>query len=242
MSEAKAFENNDGVWAEVSTRRELAKAEFEAALAAAQAAMDAVSHDGKVNFGNTKYSYSSSEHIIGDTKKTLADHGLSFRAVSYRVSPPLAEGTPLLLDATYRIGHKGGHYEEFKSQQFIIPERGRPFDKALGAAKTSDLGYSLRGYMMIPRGLSASDDIEQRDDTKYAPGKKSAPRKQQPKTMAREDMLGIFKSAREKLDIATFCEITECKEKDYETWRPSTLQEGQEKALKLQDAFRKISK
>ncbi len=72
----------------------------------------------------------------------------------------------------------------------IVPERGRPLDKAIASAKTSSLGYLLRDLMVAPRVLPGDDmDDSARDAANQAAAekaevkKKTQPRKrkQQPK-------------------------------------------------------------
>ncbi len=63
-------------------------------------------------------------------------------------------------------------------QMPVLPEKGRPVDKAEATALTYSLGYVLRGLLKIPRTADA-DDLDQRDDRGRDPTPRPPARAQQ---------------------------------------------------------------
>lgn len=150
---------------------------FHAALAAAQAAVSPLSKDGKNE--HHKYRYTTSEAVIDEGRSALSANGLSLICQRAFVSHEDVVETlttqdgevkdrtarHYMLTACYRLfGH--GEQVEISSETPIIPEKGRPLDKALAAAKTYDLAYTLRSLLLIPRSdaLAREAEVDQRDD------------------------------------------------------------------------------
>src|SRR5258707_6928030 len=53
-----------------------------------------------------------------------------------------------------------------ESETPIVEDKSRPMDKAVATALTYNLGYTLRGLLLLPR---VEDEVDQRDDRKYEP-------------------------------------------------------------------------
>lgn len=161
---------------------------FHAALAAAQASVSALARDGKNE--HHRYRYTTSEAVIDEGRSALSANGLALictRAfVSYEdvVETVTQDGEQrdrtarhYMLTTCYRLlGH--GELIEISSETPIIPEKGRPLDKALAAAKTYDLAYTLRSILLIPRSdaLAREAEVDQRDDRRAEVPATAAPR------------------------------------------------------------------
>lgn len=90
---------------------------------------------------------------------------------------------PDTVGVTYLLAHSSGEWMQLYSETPIIPEKGRPEDKALAGAKTYDLAYLLRALLLIPR-VAKEGEVDQRDDNGYEPrrgGGQQRPRPQQPR-------------------------------------------------------------
>lgn len=155
-------------------------ANLSAALAAAQGQISHVEKADTFRGEKFSYKYAASEDIIDEARKALSDNGLAFSAVSATYVPGSAETrTPALVTLRYCLDHESGGQRFYDSQTPVLPSPGRPEDKALAAAKTYDLGYTLRSLLLIPRG-DGPDGVNQRTDAppqaaKPAPQKKTKP-------------------------------------------------------------------
>jgi hypothetical protein len=167
---------------------EIANAKLYAALARAVARAEAIEKDAHNKFHN--YKYASAEAIIAEAREALSAEGLAVFPVSIgRDVEQLdhkwgtdAEGkdyidVPRRLRATYRLVHESGEWVEFSSTCPVIPEKGRPEDKAEFGARTENLGYMLRDLLCLPR--VAGEVPSGRDDTGYQP-RREAPKTQAP--------------------------------------------------------------
>ena len=54
----------------------------------------------------------------------------------------------------------------------IIPDKGRPMDKAVATARTYALGYMLRDLLLLPR-VEPSADVDARDDRGHEPKRRA---------------------------------------------------------------------
>lgn len=133
-----------------------------AALAKAQAQAQGV-EKGSVNTFH-RYKYASAEDVIAVSREALAGTGLAFLCTSATV----AWGEPAVLTCRYALVHESGASMELVSETPVIPEKGRPEDKAVATAKTYDLGYALRGLLLLPR-VEEGADADQRDDRHREP-------------------------------------------------------------------------
>ncbi len=137
-----------------------------AALAAAQADADAVEKDARNAFH--KYNYASAEAMIAESKRALSAHGLSVYPHEFRLAPADEAmgklGAAAVLISHWFVAHATtvrGSEIGIESQWPVIPEKGRPLDKALAAARTASLGYLLRDLLQLPRveeGTGLDDD------------------------------------------------------------------------------------
>jgi hypothetical protein len=143
-----------------------------AALAKAQAQAQGV-EKGSVNTFH-RYKYASAEDVIAVSREALAGTGLAFVCTSATV----AWGEPAVLTCRYALIHESGASLEITSETPVIPEKGRPEDKAVATAKTYDLGYALRGLLLLPR-VEEGADADQRDDRHREP-RARGPRKPEP--------------------------------------------------------------
>lgn len=151
-----------------------------AALVEAQLATRALEKDAKNKHHG--YFYTSSEQMIDVCRTTLAAAGLAFSLEDWTFVPSdtlkndsgkVAIGRVFI---TYRLHHTSGESRTIKTSTFVVPEKGRPPDKAEFAACTENLGYTLRGLLLVPRSddlaADARDrdrDISGRDDRDYEP-------------------------------------------------------------------------
>lgn len=134
-----------------------------AALVAAQQAAVAVAKDS--TNPHFRYNYTSAETIIAEARAALNSSGLSLSPVTSTVR---TLGEQAVLCSVYRLEHMGGEYREICFEAYLVPDKGRPMDKALAAARTNSLGYVLRDLLLLPR-VEEHADVDQRDDSQYAP-------------------------------------------------------------------------
>jgi hypothetical protein len=148
-----------------------------AALAQAQATAGAV---GKASQNqHHKYSYASSEAIIGEAREALSACGLALFCSSAVVSllcdietsdqesGVVRRSSQWQVECTYTLVHSGGDSLAIVSHTPVLPEKGRPLDKAVATAKTYDLAYSLRSLLLLPRvdpRELAEEPVDQRRD------------------------------------------------------------------------------
>jgi hypothetical protein len=111
------------------------------------------------------YSYASAEAVMVEARNALTEEGLCVMQGGWKLTRD-EEGS--LVSVRFEIIHEGGEVWTRTLPWPVIETKGRPRDKALSAALTSAEGYFLRGLLCLPR-VSHADDIEQRDDTGFAP-------------------------------------------------------------------------
>lgn len=152
-----------------------------AALVAAQAAARAVAKDAQNTFH--RYKYASAEAIIAEAREALAASGLALMTVLRRfvaAAPDAPGGVIGRVELHYLLVHTSGETLPIESSTPVIPEKGRPADKAEAAAVTQDLAYLLRGLLLLPRDDDAAA-IDARDDRRFEPRGGSAPAAPGPK-------------------------------------------------------------
>lgn len=140
-----------------------------AALVLAQANAQAVGKDKKNEYH--RYKYASAEAIIEEARGALTSAGLALLVTTWRVvdrNPQAKEKEPIgRLEVDYLLVHgMTGVERQFTASTPIIPEKGRPEDKAEAGALTSNLGYFLRGLLLLPREDETAA-VDQRDDRSY---------------------------------------------------------------------------
>ena len=138
--------------------------EIYAALGQATATASAVGKRSKNE--HHRYQYASSEHVIEEARDALHTNGLAFYCWEATVTA-LCEietesvdpdgvlrkqrTTQWQVRCVYRLTHSSGEHLDIESSTPIMPEKGRPLDKALATAKTYDLAYTLRSLLLLPR-------------------------------------------------------------------------------------------
>lgn len=155
------------------------RAKFYTAIAKAQADAVAVQKDAENKFHH--YHYASTEAMITEAKSIMPKHGLALRRISNKIMMMLGGSAPVEIDqgdtrakavapppamllTVWRLSHADGAYEDHSCEWPIVPEKGRPFDKATAAADTATLGYLVRDILMLPRvapGTDLDDDARQ---------------------------------------------------------------------------------
>lgn len=126
------------------------------ALAAAQQKVRAVAHDAINAFH--KYHYTSSEAIIEAAKTALAGSGLAVAPLEESMS----DGGDCL-HCRFLLLHTSGESLPLVRDWPIVPDRGRPLDKATASASTLALSYLLRDLLLMPR-VNGEDEVSARDD------------------------------------------------------------------------------
>jgi hypothetical protein len=139
-----------------------------AALVSAQKSARTVEKDGRNKHHG--YDYATTEAMIAEARACLGVAGLALVFVG-RAFTPIAPSAPKdqsgkepigRVEIKYRLIHTSGDSLEIASSTPVVPEKGRPADKAEAAAVTSDLGYTLRGLLLLERALDGG--IDTRDD------------------------------------------------------------------------------
>lgn len=139
-----------------------------ASLVKAQAQMQAVAKGSKNSHHG--YKYTSSEDIIDAARDVLNENSLSYtvESASYVATPGEAVWNAVgLLVMVFLLEHASGEQRRVTADIPVCPERGRPLDKALFAARTEGLGYGLRDLLLIPR--KDAEDISGRHDRDDVP-------------------------------------------------------------------------
>lgn len=189
-------------------RTEVMPAEIAKALVKAQALIRAVGHDATNSFH--RYRYTSAEALLDASREPMAAAGLALVQCGWSMTDPrvvdslewvpavegrdgkgdrfIAQVTkevlPGVVRVRYLLTHDSGAAWELPPVECpVIPEAGRPWDKAMATALTYALGYALRGLLKIPRTgdpdkTESRDDVDQRDDSDTtARGAKTAAKK-----------------------------------------------------------------
>ena len=141
------------------------------ALSKAQEKAKAVTHDAENTYH--KYKYTSAEAVITEAKAALAGCGL---AVVPQGQTLEASGDRLDLRRTFLLVHESGESLAIGTVWPVIPDRGRPVDKAVAGAATTSLSYMLRDLLLMPR-VDHDDDLAGREDRDPpAPQRQPAPK------------------------------------------------------------------
>ena len=151
-------------------------AKFAAALVKAQQAARSVEKDSSNSFH--RYKYASAEAIIDEARGALVSAGIACLSTGWTFvataatdrSPPVVskDGKPSPVAVgrvfvQYRVLHESGEWMQFEASTPVIPESGRPEDKAEATALTYNAGYFLRGLLMLPR-VEEGSQVDERDD------------------------------------------------------------------------------
>lgn len=120
----------------------------------------------------------STETVVQAVKEVLSDCDLAVVGVGSTIT----KGEPVEVESkgvvstlstwhmhtTYRVYHKSGYHEDMTFDMAVVPEKGKPLDKAIAAASTFSLGYFLRGLLQIPR-VGSEQEVDERDDRGFDP-------------------------------------------------------------------------
>lgn len=124
------------------------------ALIAAQRHAQAVGKASTNTFHH--YKYASAEAIIEEARDALTHAGVMVATVGWQ-----SAGDRMVV--TYLIAHESGETLVAESSTPIVPDKGRPLDKAEATALTANLGYFLRGLLLLPR-VDQHEEMNNRDD------------------------------------------------------------------------------
>lgn len=127
-----------------------------------------------------KYAYATADNVIGGASEAMAGSGLALVPVSEELAV-LAGSPPIyVLNRTLLLSHSSGESIRIEVKGWpVVPERGRPLDKAFCVALTTSLAYKLRDLLQMPRGedddAAAQDDRETPVQSAPAPAKAIPP-------------------------------------------------------------------
>ncbi|CAB4172821.1 Essential recombination function protein [uncultured Caudovirales phage] len=128
-----------------------------AALVKAQSLIKAVNKDAYNK--HHQYKYASAEAMLTAAREALNDAGL---AVS-RTGWTIVDGDMPMLISTFRLDHESGEVRDFANLPWPILEgNGRPFDKALAGALTTQQAYFVRDLLQIPK--EDENEVDKRND------------------------------------------------------------------------------
>ncbi len=121
-----------------------------------------------------KYDYASADEVIATAKAALADSGLAVIPQAHKMSVQMAGNKSFYsVDRTILLTHSSGEYVPITLDWPVIPDNGRPLDKALATALTTSMSYLLRDLLQMPRGDEA--DMNARNDAEVKPAMKPEP-------------------------------------------------------------------
>jgi len=146
-----------------------------AALVAAQAAAESVGKEATNKFHN--YKYASAEAIMVESRLALNSAGLATLMERWELLPPTHDGAPERVKVHFLTLH--AHSDQTlkgETEYFVMPEKGRPEDKATATALTYAEGYYLRGLLCLPR-VEEGSQVDDRDDREKLPGPRRPPSK-----------------------------------------------------------------
>lgn len=132
-----------------------------AAMVKAQASAQAVAKTSENKFH--RYRYASAEALIEEGREALSGAGLALITLRWEVLPAATEGASSRVHVHYLLLHTSGESISLDATTSVLPEKGRPQDKAEATALTYNLGYFIRGLLLLPRE-EESIAVDQRDD------------------------------------------------------------------------------
>lgn len=124
------------------------------ALIEAQRHAQGVAKASKNTFHN--YSYASAEAIIEEARDALTHAGVVVSTLGW-------ESQDGRIVVRYLVAHESGEAFVGEASTPVLPEKGRPLDKAEATALTANLSYFLRGLLLLPR-VDAAEEMNTRDD------------------------------------------------------------------------------
>ena len=154
-----------------------------AALKMAQDNLGDVPKDSTNSFH--KYKYTSSEQMISSCRDALLAGGLVFSELGSEIVE-VCEGV-VVARVSYRLNHpESGESFEWSRDFPIVPEKGRPLDKAFCGSLTSGMNYGLRGLLLVPR-VDPSDEMDSDSRLNDSTSKPSKPSRQTKKSRPASD-------------------------------------------------------
>lgn len=142
------------------------------ALVKAQAAARAVDKASRNNFHG--YQYASAEDVLAAGREAMNSAGLALICAGWTLVPSANAEEHDRIHVRYLLVHaEGDSYALEDTSTPVIPEKGRPEDKAEATALTYSIGYTMRGLLCLPRGASEDDDVNKRDDRGYDPRRRA---------------------------------------------------------------------
>ena len=156
-----------------------ARRRFCAALAEAQRHAKMVGKDGTNAFH--KYAYTTAESVIEEVRICLSSFGLALSKTDSRIVESAMQGYELIgkdqvrtfrycsLVTTWELTHKDGYSRTIGVEWPIVPEKGRPIDKAVAVADTSTISYLLRDVLCLTRKDADDDMNDDRRDSHPPP-------------------------------------------------------------------------
>lgn len=137
-----------------------------------------------------KYKYASADAIMAEALSALSEAGLTFSTLAWAVGTVerqrsiATEGGEIVtvpevglrLRCTHVLAAEDGACVVVTTDDAILPQNGRPEDKATFGTLTESYAYALRGLLGIPR-VDESISVSGRDDTREttAPAARRAP-------------------------------------------------------------------
>lgn len=119
------------------------------------------------------YKYASGEDVLIAGRGALNTAGLALLTEGWAIRHG-DENIPDAVDVSYLLCHTdGSQWRPHSVETPIIPDKGRPPDKALAAALTYNLAYYLRGLLLIPRAETEAE-VDKRNDSAYTPPPRAA--------------------------------------------------------------------
>lgn len=162
-----------------------------AALVAAQTSAESVGKDATNKFHN--YKYASAEAIMVEARHALNSAGLATLMERWELLPPTHDGAPERVKVHFLTLHANSDQTlKGETEYFVMPEKGRPEDKATATALTYAEGYYLRGLLCLPR-VEEGSQVDDRDDREREPGPRrpaqngNGKTKADPQAVAREE-------------------------------------------------------
>lgn len=148
--------------------------QLRAALLQAQRNAQAVAKGSQNSFH--KYAYAAAEHILVESKDALLAAGVEVHRGSYKLKDLAGS---IVCEMSIEICHvESGESVSHSIEYFVIPDKGRPLDKALNSALTTSFAYFLRDLLLIPRltqaevkaiSDAAAGEVCGRDDRSFDP-------------------------------------------------------------------------
>lgn len=106
-----------------------------------------------------KYKYASAETMLAGAREALNAAGLAVSRVSWHV----VDGNMPMLVSSFRLDHESGETRDFVDLPWPILEgNGRPFDKAMAGALTTQQAYFVRDLLQMPK--EDENEIDRRND------------------------------------------------------------------------------